>query len=244
MPLTLDQARIRKPRRTLLYGPGGIGKSTFASKPPGVIFLPTEEGVNDLPPEIARYPLIRQWDQLMSYIYELAREPHEFSTIALDTADWAEKLGWAKICSEKGCESIGEIKYGKGYIASVQLWEQLLLTFDWLRENRGMHIMLLAHARADKFEDPEHPSYDRWQPKLHEHVGNLLFEWCDEVFFANYQTIVKVEDAGFNREIGKAKGTGKRIMRTTARPAAKAKNRLAMPDEIPFEYSEYLKFLG
>jgi len=105
-----------------------------------------------------------------------------------------------------------------------------------------MDIVILAHAKAHKFEDPENPSYDRWQPKLHEHVDNLLFEWADEVFFANFQTIVKTEDAGFNREIGKAKGTGKRIMRTTARPAAKAKNRLSMPDEIPFDYSEYLKY--
>lgn len=244
MPLSLDPSRGRKPRRTLLYGPGGIGKSTFAASAPGVVFLPTEEGVNDLPAEVARFPLIRSWDQLMAYISELAREAHEYSTLALDTADWGEKLTWAKVCEEKGVESIGDVKFGKGYVASVHLWEQLLQAFDWLRDNRGMHIILLAHAKAEKFEDPEHPSYDRWQPKLHDHVGNLLFEWCDEVFFANYQTIVKVEDAGFNREIGKAKGTGKRILRTTARPAAKAKNRLNMPDEIPFEYTEYLKYLG
>jgi len=251
MALSIDQNRYRKPRRTLLYGPGGIGKSSWgatldqATKRPieaGIVFLPCEEGINDLPDEIQRFPLITHWDQLMGYIGEIAQEPHEFRKVVLDTADWAEKLSWARVCLEKGVEAIGDVKYGKGYIASVRLWQELLMSFDWLRDNRGMDIVILAHAKAHKFEDPENPSYDRWQPKLHEHVDNLIFEWADEVFFANFQTIVKTEDAGFNREIGKAKGTGKRIMRTTARPAAKAKNRLSMPDEIPFDYSEYLKY--
>ena len=105
-----------------------------------------------------------------------------------------------------------------------------------------MDIILLAHAECEKFEDPEHPSYDRYQPKLHEHVTNLLIEWCDEVFFADFRKVVQAEDAGFNRTIGKAKTTGQRIMRCTARPAAMAKNRLSMPDEIPFDFTEYTKY--
>jgi len=71
----------------------------------------------------------------------------------------------------------------------------------------------------------------------------MIFEWADEVFFANYQTVVKEEDGGFKKTITKGVGTGLRILRTTGKPAAKAKNRLGMPDQIPFSYAEYAKFL-
>ena len=242
MPLSLDTNRQKKPRRTLLYGPGGIGKSTWAAKFPAPIFLPTEEGANDLPPEIARYPLITEWDQLMYYLGELIQEPHEYRAAVLDTADWAQAIGWRKVCREAGVDQIGDIKYGRGYGFAANLFRQLCQALDYLKDHRGMDIILLAHAECEKFEDPEHPSYDRYQPKLHEHVTNLLIEWCDEVFFADFRKVVQAEDAGFNRTIGKAKTTGQRIMRCTARPAAMAKNRLSMPDEIPFDFTEYAKF--
>lgn len=242
MPLSLDTNRHILPRRTLLYGPGGIGKTTWASRAPGVIFLPTEEGTNDLPPEVARFPLCLQWDQMMHYLGELAQEPHEFRSLCLDTVDWAEKLAWQKVCQEAGVEQVGDIKYGRGYGFAAQHFRNLCSALDYLRNTRGMDVILLAHAKVEKFEDPEHPSYDRYQPKLHDHVTNLLIEWCDEVFFADFKKIVQAEDAGFNRTIGKGKTTGQRIMRCTARPAAMAKNRLAMPDEISFDFSEYSKF--
>jgi AAA domain len=241
MALNVSTARVAKPRRTFLYGPGGIGKSTFAAQAPSCVFIPTEEGANDI--EVAKFPLCHSFDQVMGCIGQLYQEPHEFRSLCIDTLDWLEKQIWAAIAHQNGVEQIGDIKYGRGYGFSVGYFRQLLQALDALREVRGMSIFLLAHAKAEKFEDPEYPSYDRYEPKMHEHVTSLLIEWSDEVFFADFKKVVSQEDAGFNRTIGKAKGTGQRIMRCTARPAAIAKNRLAMPDEIPFDYSEYSKYL-
>jgi hypothetical protein len=241
MPLTLQTTRVVKPRRTFLYGPGGIGKSTFAASAPGCVFIPTEEGANDI--EVAKFPLCTGFDQVFSCIGQLYSEQHAFKTVCIDTVDWLEKLAWAKVAADAGVQQIGDIKYGRGYGFSANMFRQVLQGLDALRDYRGMAVILLAHAKTERFEDPEHTSYDRYEPKLHEHVTNLIVEWADEVFFANFRTVVKEEDAGFNRTIGKAKSTGQRILRTTAKPAAVAKNRLNMPDEINFAWADYAKFL-
>lgn len=241
MGLQLNHSRVIKPRRMFLYGPGGIGKTTFAASAPGCVIIPTEEGANDV--EVAKFPLCTAFDQVLVAIGQLYQEPHDFKTVCIDTIDWLEKLAWARIALENGVEQVGDIKYGRGYGFSANLFRQVLQGLDALRDVRGMSIILLAHAKAERFEDPECPSYDRYEPKLHEHVRNLIVEWSDEVFFANFKTVVNQEDAGFNRTIGKGKSTGQRILRTTAKPAAIAKNRLNMPDEVPFAYAEYAKFL-
>lgn len=242
MALTLPTQRVRKPRRTFLYGPGGIGKTTFAACFPACAIIPTEEGANDIE-GVGRFPLLTEFDQVFYCIGQLLQEQHQYQTVCIDTIDWLEKMAWAKVAREAGVEQIGKIQYGRGYGTAAGLFKQVLQGLDALREHRGMSVIILAHAKTEKFEDPECPSYDRYEPQLHEHVSNLLIEWSDEVFFANFKTVVNQEEAGFNRTIGKGKSTGQRILRTTAKPAAIAKNRLSMPDEIPFDYAEYAKFL-
>lgn len=241
MPLNVTTTRVIKPRRMFLYGPGGIGKTTFAASSPGCVIIPTEEGANDV--EVAKFPMCRSFAEVLQAIGQLYTEEHSFQTVCIDTMDWAEKLAWAQVASDNSVSQIGDIKYGRGYGFSAGLFRDLLAGLDALRDARGMSCVLLAHAKKQRYEDPEHASYDRYEPKLHEHVTNLLVEWADEVFFANFKSIVKEEDAGFNRTIGKAKSTGQRILRTTAKPAAVSKNRLNMPDEIPFSFDEYSKYL-
>ena len=242
MALNVTFNLVLKPRRMFLYGPGGIGKTTFAASAPGCVIIPTEEGANDIE-GVGRFPMCQSFEDALGYIGQLYTEPHDFRTVCIDTMDWLEKLAWKKISHEHNVQQIGDIKYGRGYGFSAGLFRLLLQGIDALREHRGMSAILLAHAKTEKFEDPEHASYDRYEPKLHEHVTNMLVEWSDEVFFAKYRTIVKEEDAGFNKTIGKGRSTGQRILRTTAKPAAIAKNRLAMPDEIPFLYTEYAAYL-
>ncbi|MFN9292481.1 MAG: AAA family ATPase, partial [Planctomyces sp.] len=36
------------PRRVMLYGTHGIGKSSWAAQAPGVLFLNVEDGLNDI----------------------------------------------------------------------------------------------------------------------------------------------------------------------------------------------------
>ena len=45
---TILTGKQTKPRRTMVYGIHGVGKSTFASQAPRPIFIQTEEGLNGI----------------------------------------------------------------------------------------------------------------------------------------------------------------------------------------------------
>ena len=69
----------------------------------------------------------------------------------------------------------------------------------------------------------------------------MLTEWVDAVLFATRRIRVQREDAGFNRERGVAQAIGKdggdRVLKTVGGPSCVAKNRYALPAELPLEWS-------
>jgi hypothetical protein len=105
-------------------------------------------------------------------------------------------------------------------------------------------VILLAHAKVEKFEDPEHAPYDRYSPRLHKHATALITEWADAVLFATRKIITQTHEAGFNRQRTIASGLGKdasggggeRILRTVGSPACVAKNRFNLPPELPLDW--------
>jgi len=154
-----------------------------------------------------------------------------------------ERLIWADVCKKRGVESIEDIGYGKGYVFALTNWREVLTGLDALRYDRGMGVILIAHAQIERFANPETDTYDRYSPRLHKQASALVQEWADEVLFATYSIHTKATDEGFGRKRIQGIGTGERIIRTSERPAHVAKNRLNLPDEIPFDYRIYAAFL-
>lgn len=224
------------PRRILLYGTHGIGKSTWASRAPNPVFIQTEDGLRDI--DTNAFPLATSLADVHEALRELYQQEHDFKTVAVDTADWLEKLVWKHVCQEGGKDSIEAFGYGKGYVMAAEALRSLLAGFDVLREKVGMQVILLAHCKVEDFKPPDTDSYKRYTPKLHKESAAILQEWCDEVLFANYKTYTRTEGKGTNeRKIGT--GTDERVLYTTARPSHLAKNRLQLPEEIPFVYGEF-----
>jgi len=83
-----------------------------------------------------------------------------------------------------------------------------------------MMVFLIAHAKVEKFEDPEAPACDRYSPRLHKHAAALVTEWCDAVLFATRRFTTRSEDAGFGRQRAIAApigaGGGERMLRTVS----------------------------
>lgn len=242
--MQIHRGKKIQPRRTLLYGVHGVGKSEFAAQAPDCLFINLEDGLNDI--DCASSGLLATYDRVMDSLRWLAENEHEFKNIAVDTVDWLETLIHKEIARAANKESIADIGYGAGYKQSLALWDKVLFALEWLRKEKGIGIILLAHADIKKFSSPEQDSYDRYQPALHETASSLLQEWCDEVFFASYRVMVRQEDQGFNKKRNIAVDGGERYIRTTETPAVLAKNRLGMPSEIPFPrgggWAEYAKF--
>ena len=236
----IHRGRRHNPPRLMIYGTEGIGKSTTAAAAPKPIFIPTEDGLDQI--ECASFPLATRLADVDAALRTLIQEKHDFETVVIDSADWLERLVWDALCEQYGVNSIEKVDggYAKGCTHALTHWRRILGDLDTLRARRGMCVILLAHAKVEKFEDPEASAYDRYSPRLHRHVTALLTEWSDAVLFATRRIITKTEDGGFGRERTIASGLGRdggeRILRTVGSPACVAKNRYGLPAELPLSW--------
>ena len=237
----VKKGKIIEPRRIMIYGVHGIGKSTFAASAPDPVFVPTEEGTNDL--DIARFPVAKDFNEFMTYLHELRIEGHEFQTVVIDTLDWLEKLIHKFVAEKQDKKSIEDIGYGRGYKLAIQYWDMFFDILDKLRREKKMTVILLAHSVVTNFKDPSTESYDRYAPDLHKEVVNTIQEWCDEVFFANYQITTKTTESGFNQTRTRGLSAGDRILHTSERPSHYAKRRIDLPDQIPLQFGVYFEAL-
>jgi hypothetical protein len=225
------------PRRVLLYGTHGIGKSSWAAQAPDVLFLNLEDGLNDI--DAAKSEHLTALSSVLESLTWLASQKHGFKWVAIDSVDWLEALIHHEVAREAGKATIGDIGYGAGYKSAVAYWDKILTMLDWLRSECGLGIILLAHTQIKKYTDPMTDSYDRYQPALHETAAATLQEWCDEVLFACYRVHTRKQDEGFGKERVIAGGSGERLIRCTETPGALAKNRLSLPETIDFNWTAY-----
>ena len=231
MTITIETKRHKPPRITL-YGVHGLGKSTFGSLAPSPIFLQTEDGLDSL--DVPAFPLAKSYAQVMDYLGQLATEDHEYKTLVVDTLDWLEPLIWGQVCEEHNVKSIDEIGYGKGFSFALDIWSEYINAVNYLRDEKDMMVIQLAHSHVKRFENPETESYDRYELKLNAKAASKVLEHSDIVLFGNYYTAVKKEKEGM-KDRKRAVGSGERILYTSERPAATAKNRYNLPKEIPFD---------
>lgn len=237
---TIHKGKVAAPPRILLYGQEGIGKSTLIAQAPKAIFVDTEQGLEQI--NCNRFPMARTLADVERQLESLIAEPHDYSTLGIDSADWLEKLIWQRVCEEKGKNSIEDIGFAKGYIFALEWWRKILARLDALRA-RGMAIILIAHAKVEKFEDPETATYDRYSPRLHKHATALLTEWADAVLFATRKFTLRVMGEGTNeRQIALPVGAngGERVLRCVGSAACMAKNRYGMPAEIPLSWNDLM----
>ena len=237
----IERGVQHRPRRVLLYGIHGVGKSTWASMAERPIFIQTEDGLANI--DCDRLPLAQRYSDVIAALGELYTEEHGYATVVIDTLDWLERLIWSDVCQKRNVETIEDIPYGRGYVFALTNWREIIQGLDALRNERGMHVILIAHSQIERFANPETDAYDRYSPRLHKLASALIQEWCDEVLFATYKVHTKITSENFSRKRVQGVGTGERVIRTTERPAHVAKNRLNLPDEIPLDYRIYAAFV-
>ncbi|MEI6656258.1 MAG: ATP-binding protein, partial [Verrucomicrobiota bacterium] len=223
--LTLQRGKITRPQKAVIYGPEGVGKSTFASLTPAPVYLDTEGGTHHL--DVIRLDAVSSWDEITAAVAQLAKAEHPFKSLIIDTADWLEKRLAEHLCRKANKDSIEDFGYGKGWVLLTEEFARFLNSLDALLA-RGMNVVFLAHSTVKKFEAPDQAgSYDRFELKLSKQVAPLLKEWADVVLFANYVTRIAEKDSGKTRGVG-----GKeRVLYATHTAAYDAKNRHGLPDK-------------
>lgn len=229
------------PPRLVVYGTEGIGKTTLGASIADAVFIPTEDGLGQL--ECARFPIRQTMPAFEEDLDALATGKHAYGAVVIDTLAGVERMVWDFVCREAGKSNIAEIAFGKGYAQALIYWRRILARVDRLRNERGMMAVLIGHSRVEKFDDPLSASYDRYSLRLYKTSAELVSEWADAVLFATRRTRVSADDDGRVRAAPVGGEGGERILRTVGGPACVAKNRYAMPEELPLAWPALLAAL-
>lgn len=230
---SLRRGPLHRPPRIILMGTEGVGKSTWANSAPNPVFIQTEDGLDALDVN-ASFDIARSLHDVIDALSLLIADEHNFKTVVIDTADWLEHLIHRQVATENNTDAIEKIPYGKGYKYALEEWRKVLEGLDLLRNGKDMTIIILAHVKIKRFEDPTADAYDRYLLDLHDSAASLLVEWCDVLGFAAHAIATKTIDAGFNKKITRGVGSGERILHLEERPGFTAKNRYGLPPSIAF----------
>ncbi len=227
--LNITTGKIDRALKVVAYGSEGIGKTTFAAAFPEPLFIDTEGGTSHM--DVRRINRPKSWSELLTIIGEVAATADVCKTLVLDTADWAEQLCVTHVCEKYKQSSIESFGYGKGYTYLAEEFGRLLTALDKVIDS-GKNVVITAHAKMRKFEQPdEQGAYDRWEMKLSKQVAPLLKEWCDMLLFLNYKTYVITTDTNSKKAQG-----GRRVIYTSHHPCWDAKNRHSLPEEMDLDF--------
>jgi hypothetical protein len=230
------------PPRVIIHGREGSGKTTLAAQFPGPIFLQTEDGC-PAGLEIPTFGVLASYDNVIAAIMALGHEQHNFQTVVIDSVDALEPFLWDATCVANNWKSIESAGYGRGYVEADKQWNDLLAGLDWLRRNRRMMVVLIAHSAVETLNDPRVPSYTSYQLRLHKRGRALVQDWADAIGFLATELVIQTEDQGFRKRT-RADGGSARYLHWEGKPAFTAKNRYSLPPKMlvakEFDFSKQL----
>ncbi len=236
----LRRVTADKPARILIYGPPGIGKTTLGAEFPNPVFLQTEDGT-PAGTEIVSFGHLQSYRDVMQAIGELYEQPHDFKTVVIDSVSALQKMIFVETCErgdDKGNrkKNIEDFGYGKGYVYARNIIMEFIEAINLLRNHRGMMVVLIAHSKIERFDDPESVSYDRYAIDMHDKLVGEIEREMDAILLLKKDVTIQKEESGFNKERALGSGGSSVWINTVGRPAYVAKNRFGaeMPEKLLF----------
>ena len=219
-PLNFRRGKaVGRAQRIVLYGTGGIGKSTLASLLPNPVFLDLESGTEELDTVVL---IPSSYAEVRAMLASPALD--EFETIIVDSITRLESYAEAHVLAtrrHKGSpvDSLEGYGYGRGFRHLFEAFALLLADLDRHAE-AGRHVCLIAHEEATRAPNPAGEDWLRFEPRLQNKAnGNIrrhVIEWAGHVLHLEYDVVV---------DDGKARGGGTVSLYATETPTKIAKSR-------------------
>jgi hypothetical protein len=220
--------RCARAPKIMIYGPPGVGKTSFAASGPNVLLLDTENGAGNV--QCARTPHLASWPAARVWLQALANDEHDYATVAIDSLDWLLRRieehvsGADNERPEKTLQS-AHGGYGNGRLVMRNVvYQQLLPLLDKLTE-RKICVLLTAHTRLANVTDEgvavkktNARGIQKAAPDIMDGFLETFIEWADMVGY--------VSIAGDARTI-----------QVTDGPRVTAKNRMGLTEDIPLSWA-------
>jgi hypothetical protein len=216
------------PVRIMIYGTGGIGKTTFAASMPNPIFIRTEDGL--LTPGVATFQrFCTIFDHVIAQIKWLVDNEHKYKTVVIDSLDWLQTLAEEQVLRDNpNWKTLSDGDYGAGWSALKARFLQVIRGLELCRQNKRMAVCLIAHTKEETHSDPEIAGVHRFAPKLYAGACSVVTEWCDMVLLATRQR---------SAALGEKERGNERILRTVQGQNWVAKSRYPnIPEVLPLSW--------
>jgi hypothetical protein len=228
--------------RIVIYGPGGIGKSTLCATAPGpVAFFDLDDRLGLLYPQLGGRDVRPvnfdgSWMGMLNALYAPGWD--EIRTIVVDTGTRAEELAVAHTLATIPTEKDGTAKnvegygYGKGYGYVYDTFLSLLSVLNFNHAKHGRHVIIVCHDCLTTVPNPTGEDWLRYEPRLQSPTSGKasirlrMREWADHVLFLGYDVAVGKD--------GKGKGCGTRTLYPQELPHCMAKS-MTLVDPLPLD---------
>ena len=179
------ETRTRAPKG-IVYGPPGIGKTTFGASTGGVI-LDTENGIPQ-GLDALRTPYLDSWPKISDCLKSIAAISDKPTAVVIDTVDWMIRRIEEHVSGIDGSvqgmnKTLTKSHDGWGNGQAVlrnHVYQYLLPTLDKL-VNNGVAVLLLAHTERRELTTQEGATFERSMPQIHKTIASVMIEWSDFV---------------------------------------------------------------
>lgn len=233
---SITTRKRRRPIFALLYGPPGVGKSSFGASLPKPLMIPVERGLDQI--TVAKFPTPKTFLELWKMVVAFDTEEHDYQSLVIDTIDATELLIFDRVIEEGGpqCNSIETYGggYGKGYARAREIWAGLLSKLNEMSER--FNILLIAHSQLRTINDPTlSATFDQYRIRIHDKSADVVRQMVDLILFANLEINLNKETPKARK--GRGVISGDRLMYTAPTTGVESKNRFNLENPMPFEWS-------
>jgi len=233
----ITKGPLKHPPRVLIYGPGAIGKSTWAAGADDPFFIDANNGSHKL--DVKRI-VPTNWEECRELMTLVETGGIKCGTLVHDSVTDMESMSHSYLFGAESIDTWGK-SYGRGDTHAIQTWREVLAQLEriWMK---GTGIVFIAHSLVKRFDDPTTANgYDRFEVSARKQLAQLLHQWVDYTLFCREDVTPISKDAK-----NKAVTTGLRWAYTRRCPAfdAKARGTTLFPERFPLSWAEFMKAIN
>lgn len=223
-----------------LYGPPGVGKTTFASCFPnaGFVIDSQEQGIRRLVRhKIVPSPVfieeVESHNATLDMMERIAMRKTGIQTAVFDSTTGFENYCFKHTCNEKfdgDFSATGFFSYYAGPENSANTdWPDFLMGCRNI-VNAGINVIVLAHSKIDTAPNPTGIDYQRFTPALDKRIWAKTSRWAEAILFYNHEFNTEQKKGATKAKV--VEQSVRRVIHTSFSPVGEAKNQMGLPPII------------